>query len=142
MTEKQIEPDIIKELLRVFPEVFPIESEETVRGFPDILAESTENTAYHFELKVVHPDGTVRFERSQPVFYRRNWRLNILCLLYQDKDHIYIVSAQQVAGHDVCPGHFPVAGLYCISLQKLSWVIQRYVYFGLSVFGKMQEGNK
>jgi hypothetical protein len=139
MLEKQVETKIIKELLRVFPEVFPVESEETMAGFPDILAENADRQAYHFELKIVHDDGTVHFEKSQHIFYARHWRLNILCILYRDDNQVYIVPAQQVASPGTEFKKFSTLGLFCVPLAGLAKILQRYSYFGLSVF---KEGGK
>jgi hypothetical protein len=56
--------------------VFRIETEETEKGFPDLLL--CQGTEYHLiEIKVSDSGGAIHFTKAQPAFYRRNRDLEI-----------------------------------------------------------------
>jgi hypothetical protein len=61
---------------------FCIESPGTADGFPDVLALSNSGAHMLWEFKVSDARGVVRFERTQPSFYRKHQDLNIWALAW------------------------------------------------------------
>jgi len=61
---------------------FQIENEEKEPGMPDILSISSVSPAYFTEFKVSNKDGVIRFESTQPAFYKRNEHLDISILAW------------------------------------------------------------
>lgn len=60
-----------------------IETEETQRGFPDLLAISkVSGVSKLFEYKVSDKDGVITFQKTQPPFYKRNPFLDITVVAY------------------------------------------------------------
>ena len=57
-----------------FLALFEIETEETVLGFPDVLAITRENRAVLYEFKYSNKQGIIKF---QPAFYKANKELDI-----------------------------------------------------------------
>ena len=75
---------------------FPIETEETVKGFPDVLLieESGDGgqTPFFVEFKKAR-GGCVTFQPTQPSFYKRNERLFISVVsLVELKGKTYVVA--------------------------------------------------
>ena len=88
--EASFKKDYIKELKsaqQVPTDVYQIESEETEPGFPDLLA-ITNGFAKMYELKVSDRYGTITFKKSQPAFYKRNSRLDILVVAFDRRSGI------------------------------------------------------
>jgi hypothetical protein len=60
-----------------------IETEETQRGFPDLmLVERDTQKALFFEFKVADSRGVITFQRTQPAFYKKNPFLNVTVVAY------------------------------------------------------------
>lgn len=57
--------------------IFEIETEETVLGFPDVLAITSENQAVLYEFKYSNKQGVIKFQPTQPAFYKENKNLDI-----------------------------------------------------------------
>lgn len=59
--------------------VFCIESESTMIGFPDVmeLIADSDNIAYFYEFKFADKAGNIKFQPTQPGFYRRHPNMNI-----------------------------------------------------------------
>ncbi len=57
--------------------IFEIETEETVLGFPDVLAITNENKAALYEFKYSNKQGVIKFQPTQPAFYKANKELDI-----------------------------------------------------------------
>lgn len=75
---------------------FPIETEETVKGFPDVLlieeGKGGDQTPFFVEFKRAR-DGRVTFQPTQPSFYKRNGRLFISVVsLVELKGKTYVVA--------------------------------------------------
>ena len=60
-----------------FLALFEIETEETVLGFPDVLAITRENRAVLYEFKYSNKQGVIKFQPTQPAFYKANKELDI-----------------------------------------------------------------
>lgn len=64
--------------------IFCIETEETVAGFPDVMELITgENTTVRFyEFKISDSRGNIKFQPTQPAFYKNNPELWIRVVAY------------------------------------------------------------
>jgi hypothetical protein len=64
-----------------YDKIFCIETEETLPGFPDTMARVEAKVLpdiWHFyEFKVSDKKGVIKFERSQPMFYRKHPDLGV-----------------------------------------------------------------
>lgn len=70
-----------------FPEIstFCIETEETVAGFPDVLCIDKETKqAYFLEFKFTK-SGKIKFQPTQPAFYKKHYYLPIKVIAYNAK---------------------------------------------------------
>jgi len=63
---------------------FEIENEEKTPGMPDILSIS-DKRAFFTELKVSDKKGVIKFEKSQPLFYKRYGGVIDIIILAWDK---------------------------------------------------------
>ena len=61
---------------------FCIETEETVAGFPDVMTLSYGNVARFYEFKFSDRFGKIKFQPTQPSFYRRNPEMEITVIAY------------------------------------------------------------
>ena len=95
-TEQQFKMEWIRRHKKEYVAVFPIETEETVKGFPDVLAIhkidwATQNP-YLLEFKKAR-NGVVEFQPTQPAFYKANPELFIYMIaLVEYEAKLYIVS--------------------------------------------------
>ena len=96
-TEQQFKMEWIRRNRNRYLAVFPIETEETVKGFPDVLAIHRYNnynlqTPYFLEFKRAR-NGVVEFQPTQPAFYKANPELLIYMLaLVEYEAKMYVVS--------------------------------------------------
>lgn len=76
---------------------FCIETEETVRGFPDVLfIEKTTQKAKLLEFKYAR-GGKIKFQPAQPAFYRMHSSLDISIVAYNpDTQRVHIFSADRL----------------------------------------------
>lgn len=83
--EQQFKMMFIKEVLsKSYDVVFPIETEETVAGFPDVMAIKDEKVTL-FEFKYTKTNK-IKFQPTQPAFYRKyKGKLNIIIIAYSLK---------------------------------------------------------
>lgn len=89
-TEKEFSKWLVAQLRIHFKTVFSIETEETVKGFPDIMVIPTLNKASFIELKV----GTkhIHLQHTQLAFAKRHEEMSIgLCIFNQDTRNIYFL---------------------------------------------------
>ena len=105
MTEAEFSTQIIKKLQENYS-VFPIETEETVPGFPDLLLEQHGNActyATHAELKVEDENGFIEFKRSQLAFYKRHPEMTFrLYVLLSDMTSVrMIVGTKEILNEAV-----------------------------------------
>lgn len=64
--------------------IFNIETEETVAGFPDVMELLIDGTtrAYFYEFKFSDKRGNIKFQPTQPAFYRNNPEMEICVIAY------------------------------------------------------------
>lgn len=89
-TEKEFSGWLVAQLRRHFNSVFSIETEETVKGFPDIMVVSAGSRAAFIELKV----GTqyIHLQHTQLAFAKRHEEMTIgLCVFNQSTRSIYFL---------------------------------------------------
>lgn len=85
--EQQFKMKYINAILKPqFEKVFCIETEETVKGFPDVMClaerKRVQPIAFFFEFKYSNAQGKIKFQPTQPAFYKAN----------NDVMHIIIVA--------------------------------------------------
>lgn len=95
-TEQQFKMEWIRRNRKNYLAIFPIETEETVKGFPDVLAIHAMNSAgqipYFLEFKRAR-NGVVEFQPTQPAFYKANPELFIYMLaLVEYETKTYVIS--------------------------------------------------
>lgn len=91
--EQQFKMKYIREVLKPqFERVFCIETEETVRGFPDVMCLEPINNhscmthAFFCEFKYSNAQGKIKFQPTQPAFYKaHNEVMNIMIIAYNRK---------------------------------------------------------
>lgn len=87
--------------------IFEIETEETVLGFPDVLAITSENRAVLYEFKYSNKQGVIKFQPTQPAFYKENKNIDIEILAFDIRCNSY---------HLICANElFTEKGMYKIS---------------------------
>jgi hypothetical protein len=67
---------------------FCIETEETIPGFPDVLKlplDRYQTNATMIEFKCSDASGKIAFKKSQPLFYRQNYKKHWILILAWDK---------------------------------------------------------
>lgn len=64
--------------------IFNIETEETVAGFPDVMELLIDSTtrAYFYEFKFSDRRGNIKFQPTQPAFYKKNPEMEICVIAY------------------------------------------------------------
>lgn len=74
---------------------FCIETEETIKGFPDVLSvDKATGKAYFYEFKFTQ-NGKIKFQPTQPSFYKKYTDLTIGIVAYNyltNKVHIFSVK--------------------------------------------------
>ena len=65
--------------------MFCIETEETVKGFPDVLCIHKETDLASFEEFKYTKTGKIKFQPTQPSFYKKYWHLPIKVIAYNAK---------------------------------------------------------
>lgn len=99
--EQQFKMKYIREVLKPrFTRVFCIETEETVRGFPDVMCLVGKplrlTHAFFYEFKYSNAQGKIKFQPTQPSFYRANNEvMHIIIVAYNKKTntvHEFTVS--------------------------------------------------
>lgn len=89
--EQQFKMKYIKEILKPqFDRVFCIETEETASGFPDVMCLSEPKVytcrAMFFEFKYSNAHGKIKFQPTQPAFYKANNKvMHIIIVAYNKK---------------------------------------------------------
>lgn len=64
---------------------FCIETEETVKGFPDVMSVCRETTkSIFFEFKFTKT-GKIKFQPTQPAFYKKHYYLPIKIIAYNER---------------------------------------------------------
>lgn len=76
--EQQFKKFWIAENFSKYAAIFPVETEETIQGFPDVLAVTKEGKAVFFEFKYGRGKSSVlHFQPTQPAFYKKHKDLDI-----------------------------------------------------------------
>lgn len=89
--EQQFKMKYIKHNLKPnFGKVFCIETEETVKGFPDVMcllgSEFEMTRAFFYEFKYSNAQGKIKFQPTQPAFYKaHNKVMHIIIIAYNKK---------------------------------------------------------
>ena len=65
--------------------VFCIETEETIAGFPDVMTLSYGSVAKFYEFKFSDRHGNIKFQPTQPAFYKLNPEMEITVIAYNAK---------------------------------------------------------
>ena len=94
-TEQSFKMEWIRRNRKYYMAVFCVETEETVKGFPDVLAVAEKDNCcqipYFLEFKKAR-NGFVEFQPTQPAFYRKNLGLFIsMIALVENKGKQYII---------------------------------------------------
>lgn len=94
--EQQFKMKYIKnELKRMYRHVFCIETEETIAGFPDVLVLDYLGKATFFEFKYSSSGGKIKFQPTQPAFYRKHPDLDIYVVAYNKKTSSVVTFSSQ-----------------------------------------------
>ena len=84
--------------------LFCIETEETVAGFPDVMELTTfcgKTTARFFEFKISDSSGTIKFQSTQPSFFKNNWELDIEVVAYnRHTKRVHLFSPDEIFDKD------------------------------------------
>lgn len=89
--EQQFKMQYINTILKPqVSSVFCIETEETVKGFPDVMClfarELSLPVAYFCEFKYSNAQGKIKFQSTQPAFYKaHNKVMHIMIVAYNKK---------------------------------------------------------
>lgn len=74
---------------RYYADMFCIETEETVGGFPDVMALGYNQQAHFFEFKYTKT-GKIKFQPTQPAFYKAHDTMDIeVIALWVDVSGVY-----------------------------------------------------
>lgn len=65
--------------------IFCIETEETVKGFPDVLCIEKDTDKASFEEFKYTKTGKIKFQPTQPAFYKKHPELAIMVIAYNAK---------------------------------------------------------
>ena len=84
--------------------IFNIETEETVAGFPDVMELWTANLqagsctqALFYEFKISDLSGSIKFQPTQPAFYKHNSELPIKVVAYNRfSKRVHVFSTNEI----------------------------------------------
>ena len=79
--------------------IFCIETEETVAGFPDVMELLIDSTirAHFYEFKFSDKRGNIKFQPTQPAFYKSNEDLKVQIVAYNRKSQrVHVFSASEI----------------------------------------------
>lgn len=112
---------VVKELHRkgTGQKIFYIETEETVAGFPDVMELWTANLqegsctqAFFYEFKISDLSGGIKFQPTQPAFYKHNSELPIKVVAYNRfSKRVHVFSANEI---------FNKESPYCINNARIN----------------------
>lgn len=87
-----------KKFRKYYADMFCIETEETIGGFPDVMALGYNQQAHFFEFKFTKT-GKIKFQPTQPSFYKAHGTMDITILaLWQREEgaRVYQFSAKKL----------------------------------------------
>lgn len=82
--------------------IFCIETEETVAGFPDVMELVTDSAesctqAFFYEFKISDLSGSIKFQPTQPAFYKHNSELSIKVVAYNRfSKRVHVFSTNEI----------------------------------------------
>lgn len=81
--------------------IFPIETEETIKGFPDVLiVKKGSNISFFLEFKYTE-GNTIRFRKGQIAFYKKYKELPIYIVAYKAKENkVVLFPASEIFNTD------------------------------------------
>lgn len=91
-TEQAFKMEWIRQHRKDFTDIFCIETEETVKGFPDVLTLDENGLAQFAEFKRARK-GIIHFQPTQPAFYKShpNMLISVISLV-ENKGKFYVVT--------------------------------------------------
>ena len=91
------------ELKRIWKDarIFNIETEETVAGFPDVMVVGKMNDmlnfAHFYEFKISDLSGSIKFQPTQPAFYKHNPEMLINVVAYNRfSKRVHVFSTNEI----------------------------------------------
>lgn len=104
LNEQQFKQKYIRDVLqKADNKVFCIETEETVKGFPDVMVLTfSEGVTYakFYEFKFTN-NSKIKFQPTQPSFYRNNPAMNTRVIAYDKKtDTVHDFAVRQMFWED------------------------------------------
>lgn len=101
--------------------LFCIETEETVAGFPDVMELTTfrgKTTARFFEFKISDKRGNIRFQPTQPSFFKQNYELDIKVVAYNRvSKRVHVFSTNEIF-HKQAPYYTTNGRINLCSVEK------------------------
>ena len=96
--EQQFKDAWIRYLRRTrrYVDIFEVENEEKVPGFPDVLCIRNDGHAEFYEMKLADKHGGFRLERTQPHFYVTHPALDVYVVVWS-QGQTYIFPALRLA---------------------------------------------
>ena len=82
--------------------IFCIETEETVAGFPDVMELNVISACSHcqaflYEFKISDKAGSIKFQPTQPAFYKSNSTLPIKVVAYNRQSRrVHVFSTNEI----------------------------------------------
>lgn len=86
--------------------IFCIETEETCAGFPDVIELNTISAGsctqiFFYEFKCSDHNGNIKFQATQPAFYKANKELGIKVIAYnQYSRRVHLFSTNEIFNKD------------------------------------------
>ena len=83
--------------------IFCIETEETVAGFPDVMELLIDSTirAHFYEFKFSDRRGNIKFQPTQPAFYKRNPEMEICVVAYNcASKRVHLFRTNEISDKD------------------------------------------
>ena len=86
--------------------IFCIETEETCAGFPDVIELNTISAGsctqiFFYEFKCSDRNGNIKFQSTQPAFYKANSELGVKVIAYnQYSRRVHLFSANEIFNKD------------------------------------------
>lgn len=97
----------VTELKRIWKDarIFNIETEETVAGFPDVIVVGKMNDmlnfAHFYEFKISDLSGSIKFQPTQPAFYKHNPEMLINVVAYNRfSKRVHVFSTNEIFNKD------------------------------------------
>ena len=91
--------EIRKKYQNTVQKIFCIETEETVAGFPDVMELLIDSTtrAFFYEFKFSDKRGNIKFQPTQPAFYKMNPEMEICVVAYNCvSKRVHVFSTNEI----------------------------------------------